>query len=26
VAATGGPGRMPAISGYLRGLFGEPGQ
>jgi 2-polyprenyl-6-methoxyphenol hydroxylase-like FAD-dependent oxidoreductase len=25
VAAKGGPGRMPAISGYLRGLFGEPG-
>jgi len=25
VAAKGGPARMPAISGYLRGLFGEPG-
>jgi 2-polyprenyl-6-methoxyphenol hydroxylase-like FAD-dependent oxidoreductase len=25
VAAKGGPGRMPAISGYLRGLFGAPG-
>ena len=25
VAAKGGPGGMPAISGYLRGLFGEPG-
>ena len=25
VAAKGRPGRMPAISGYLRGLFGEPG-
>ena len=25
VAAKGGSGRMPAISGYLRGLFGEPG-
>jgi 4,5-epoxidase len=25
VAAKGGPGRMPAVTGYLRGLFGEPG-
>jgi hypothetical protein len=25
VAAKGRPGRMPAVTGYLRGLFGEPG-
>ena len=25
VAARGRPGRMPAVTGYLRGLFGEPG-
>jgi 2-polyprenyl-6-methoxyphenol hydroxylase-like FAD-dependent oxidoreductase len=24
VAALGRPGRMPAVTGYLRGLFGEP--
>jgi hypothetical protein len=25
VAAKGRPGCMPAVTGYLRGLFGEPG-
>src|SRR6201986_3791498 len=25
VAARGRPGRIPAVTGYLRGLFGEPG-